>query len=109
MEHLKSLSREELLKLIDVHAKNWLAHDGCWFLAAEEKYGLDAAIDLDTRAWELFRSTPRMYGYDPAEFWSGGPADPQNGVLRLSPWRAEIAARPGDSAGPTKVWHAERP
>lgn len=54
MEHLKNLSRDELLKLIDVHAKNWLAHDGCWFLAAEEKYGLDAAIELDTRACGRF-------------------------------------------------------
>ena len=54
MEHLKDLSRDDLLKLIDVHAKNWLAHDGCWFLAAEEKYGLDAAIDLDTRACGRF-------------------------------------------------------
>ena len=50
MQHLRNLSREELLKLIEVHAKSWLAHDGCWFLAAEEKYGLDAAIELDTRA-----------------------------------------------------------
>ena len=57
MEHLKNLSREELLKLIDVHAKNWLAHDGCWFLAAEEKHGLDAAIELDTRACGLFSVT----------------------------------------------------
>ena len=54
MEHLKGLSREELLKLIDVHAKNWLAHDGCWFLAAEEKYGFDSAIELDRRACGLF-------------------------------------------------------
>ena len=54
MEHLDRLSREELLKLIDVHAKSWLAHDGCWFLAAEEKYGLNAAIELDARACGLF-------------------------------------------------------
>lgn len=54
MEHLHNLSREELLTLIDVHAKSWLAHDGAWFLAAEEKYGLEAAIALDTRAWEIF-------------------------------------------------------
>ena len=51
---LENLSRDELLKLVDTHAKSWLAHDGCWFLAAEEKYGIDAAIALDTRAWELF-------------------------------------------------------
>ena len=54
MEHLQELSRQELIKLIDVHAKSWLAHDGCWFLAAEERYGLDVAMALDTRAWELF-------------------------------------------------------
>lgn len=48
------LSREELVKLIQVYAKNWLAHDGCWFLAAEERYGLDAAVELDARSWERF-------------------------------------------------------
>jgi len=47
-------SREDLLKLIQVYAKNWLAHDGCWFLAAEEKLGMDAAIGLDAEAWNRF-------------------------------------------------------
>ena len=54
MEQLRDLSREDLLKLIDIHAKSWLAHDGCWFLAAEERYGQEAAIELDTRACGLF-------------------------------------------------------
>ncbi len=54
MEHLRNLSREELFKLLDIHAKSWLAHDGCWFLAAEERYDIDVAIALDTRSWELF-------------------------------------------------------
>ncbi len=48
------LSREDLLRLLEVFAKNWLAHDGCWFLAAEEKYDLDVAIELDARSWERF-------------------------------------------------------
>lgn len=52
--NLENLSREDLLKLVEIHAKNWLAHDGCWFLACEEKYGLETAIELDTRAWENF-------------------------------------------------------
>jgi hypothetical protein len=43
-----------LLKLIDLYAKNWLAHDGCWFLAAEEKYGMEQAVELDAKAWERF-------------------------------------------------------
>jgi hypothetical protein len=48
------MSREELLRLVRVYARNWLAHDGCWFLAAEESSGLDSAIALDTKAWERF-------------------------------------------------------
>lgn len=51
---IQELSREELLTLLEVYAKNWLAHDGCWFLAAEEKYGIDAAIELDTKSWKRF-------------------------------------------------------
>jgi hypothetical protein len=49
-----SLDRDELLRALEAFAKNWLAHDGCWFLAAEERLGLEVAIDLDTRAWERF-------------------------------------------------------
>jgi hypothetical protein len=54
MLRLGEMSREDLIKLVEVYAKNWLAHDGCWFLAAEEKYGLDTAIELDARSWERF-------------------------------------------------------
>lgn len=54
MINLQDLSREELLKLLDVYAKNWLAHDGSWFLALEERFGMDTAIEMDTRAWEQF-------------------------------------------------------
>ncbi|MBM4160101.1 MAG: hypothetical protein FJ217_03280 [Ignavibacteria bacterium] len=54
MKQLTDLSREEMIKLIDVYAKNWLAHDGCWFLAAEEKLGMAAAMELDAKSWERF-------------------------------------------------------
>lgn len=52
--NLKTLSKEELIKLCQVYAKNWLAHDGCWFLAVEEKHGMKEAIELDKRSWERF-------------------------------------------------------
>ena len=57
-----ALTREELLSDLTAFAKNWLAHDGCWFLAAEERDGMDAAIELDARAWERFAGTvdPRI-------------------------------------------------
>ena len=51
---LEDLSREDLIELVEIYAKNWLAHDGCWFLAAEEKFGMETAIELDTRAWACF-------------------------------------------------------
>jgi len=54
MTPFDQMSREDLLRALEMFAKNWLAHDGCWFLAAEERLGLDAAIELDARSWERF-------------------------------------------------------
>lgn len=48
------LDREQLISLLQVYAKNWLAHDGCWFLSIEEKHGMDEAIDLDRESWLKF-------------------------------------------------------
>ncbi len=53
-EELNSLSKEELIQYIEDLSKNWLAIDGTWFLAAEEKFGMDIAIELDTKSWERF-------------------------------------------------------
>ena len=47
-------SKEELFDLLTDAAKNWLAHDGLWFLAAEKKFDIKTAIDLDRDAWEKF-------------------------------------------------------
>jgi hypothetical protein len=49
-----SMSREELLRALEMFAKNWLAHDGCWFLAAEEQLGMEMAIKLDGLSWKRF-------------------------------------------------------
>ncbi len=49
-----SMTREDLLRALQMFAKNWLAHDGCWFLAAEEQLGMEAARDLDQRSWARF-------------------------------------------------------
>jgi len=54
MSVFEEMSREELLKTVEVFAKNWLAHDGCWFLAAEERYGMETAMELDTASWARF-------------------------------------------------------
>jgi hypothetical protein len=54
MNQFERMSREDLLKALEMFAKNWLAHDGCWFLAVERQHGLEAAIRLDAEAWGEF-------------------------------------------------------
>jgi hypothetical protein len=51
---LEALPRSQLVGMLEDAAKNWLAHDGLWFLAAEARFDLETAIDLDRRAWEKF-------------------------------------------------------
>jgi hypothetical protein len=54
MSAIDDLSREGLLTLVRNFAKNWLAHDGLWFQAVEQRRGIDEAIDADAAAWERF-------------------------------------------------------
>jgi len=51
---LASLSKEELTAMVLDFAKRWVAHDGLWFQAIEEKYGLAEAVTLDAVAWGKF-------------------------------------------------------
>ena len=53
-ELLESLSKEELIELIGIYSKNWLALDGVWFQSIEEKLGMDEAMFHDERAWARF-------------------------------------------------------
>lgn len=54
IEKISDLSREKLLELLQIFAKNWLAHDGCWFLAIEKIFGMEQAIEFDREAWRFF-------------------------------------------------------
>jgi hypothetical protein len=54
MNAFDEMSREDLRKALEMFAKSWLAHDGCWFLAAEDQFGLATAIALDTASWARF-------------------------------------------------------
>ena len=51
---LEKLSKDRLIEIIEDEAKNWLAHDGLWFQAAEKAFGLEQAMDLDKKAWKDF-------------------------------------------------------
>ena len=54
MKDIKDFTREQLLGLLEDAAKNWLAHDGLWFQAAENRFDMKTAIELDAAAWEKF-------------------------------------------------------
>lgn len=54
MKEVKDLSKQDILALLEDASKNWLAHDGLWFRAVEDKFGIDAAMELDRKAWEKF-------------------------------------------------------
>jgi len=54
MKKPADLTKEELLSFLSDAAKNWLAHDGLWFLEAERKFGLKAAMELDKETWAKF-------------------------------------------------------
>jgi hypothetical protein len=51
---LRTLDKDELVRIVMDDAKNWLAHDGLWFQAVEASHGMDAAIAADRAAWERF-------------------------------------------------------
>jgi len=51
---IQTMSKEALLELIDIYAKNWLAMDGVWFQSIEKKFGMDEAIEHDENAWRQF-------------------------------------------------------
>jgi len=54
MNAFDGMDRDGLRKALEMFAKNWLANDGCWFLAAEERLGITAAIELDAASWARF-------------------------------------------------------
>lgn len=53
-EILNTLSKEDLIQLIEIYSKNWLALDGVWFQSVERKFGIDEAMHHDMEAWKLF-------------------------------------------------------
>ena len=64
-EKIKDLSKGELFELLEIFAKNWLAHDGCWFLSLEKRYDLQTAIDVDIESWRKFTviEAKRLIGF----------------------------------------------
>lgn len=53
-DSIEDLPREKLLELCSMYAKNWLAHDGCWFQSIENERGMEEAMRHDANAWRRF-------------------------------------------------------
>ena len=53
-ELLHAIPRDVLEGMLVDFAKNWLAHDGLWFQAAERRHTIEEAIELDMDAWRTF-------------------------------------------------------
>ncbi|MBQ7005287.1 MAG: hypothetical protein IJN68_02525 [Clostridia bacterium] len=53
-EYLSSFSKDELVRLIEIYSKNWLAMDGVWFQSVEKKHGMSEAMYHDEQAWKRF-------------------------------------------------------
>ena len=41
-------------QIADFFRRSYTAIDGIWFMTAEEKYGFDAALDIDDGVWKVF-------------------------------------------------------
>ena len=51
---LESLTREELIELLEITAKDLIALDGTWFQSLEREQGMDTAMEHDRAAWRRF-------------------------------------------------------
>lgn len=58
------------------------------------------------RAYQLIASEPEPYGFDPS-IWGGTPDDPGFALVRLEPWRIELAGYPTLWNWDSKVWRKD--
>ena len=92
-----SLDRDGLLRALEVFASNWLAHDGCWFLAAEERFGMEAAIALDTASWRRFAAAEAKRIMAAFAIPPGGGLESLRQALAyrmysfINPWKTEVS------------------
>jgi len=85
---LMSLSREELHKLLFTHLRNMWAVDGLYFLGIEERWGTDAATDIDKNVWAVMGKLEARYL---KKFLGNGDDLPSMmKALRLSSWALDI-------------------
>lgn len=80
------LSREQLLELINVYARNWQTLDGLWFGNVEAECGLETAVRIDLRNWEKMAALEAERLKKVLKFNQGG-VDSILKVLSLMSWQ----------------------
>lgn len=51
---VQDLSKDQLIELLEIYAKNLIALDGTWFQSVERDDGMDAAMHHDREAWRRY-------------------------------------------------------
>ncbi len=51
---IRNLSKDQLIDLVEIYAKNLVALDGTWFQSIEHDEGMDEALHHDREAWRRF-------------------------------------------------------
>lgn len=51
---LENFTREQLIELLEITAKDLMALDGTWFQSLEREQGMDTAMEHDRNAWKRF-------------------------------------------------------
>lgn len=51
---LEDYTREQLIQLLEITAKDLMAIDGTWFQSLEREQGMDEAVHHDQEAWRRF-------------------------------------------------------
>lgn len=69
---LSDLSREQLLTLLEVYARQLIAVDSYWFTAVEQEFGMEKAEKMECWVWERVgplegKRVARALGLDPKE------------------------------------------
>ncbi|MFD3700870.1 pyridoxamine 5'-phosphate oxidase family protein [Streptomyces sp. NPDC058646] len=67
----------------------WNPRQNCMFADCTAEWIEDQQVKNEV--WELYRKgSPAPVGYDPQRYWSGGPSDPEFGLLRMDPFRVQV-------------------
>lgn len=92
-ETLNELSREQLIELLLMDAKNLLAMDGVWFQSVERGLGMDAAMHHDAEAWKRYtRAEARRI----KQFLGLGDHAGLDGLAKALPYRMVDRANPSE-------------